>query len=347
MDRTYLEIKDQYRALNRTLGYMTARCDELMDFYRRRQPRTLLYAGSGSSYCLCRSAALSAVLRLSIPALAFSAGDLMLNYESYRKTLDGAMLAALSRSGKTSELIKAIRNIRAYAQMPILAITCSGNTPLTDLADFKLEIPWADDKSVCQTRTVVNLYAANLIMLAYLSGDLDLLNDIKAMVCGGEVFMDRYDGILADMACMDWNNVVILADGEIQGIAAEGALAFTEIAQIPGHSHCFLDVRHGPLIMIKKGTLVIACLTENGFDYQKGLIEEIRDRGADVITYSDIVLDEIKGVKLAAASGMKLASAVRGIPFINIAQLLALYQAKRKGLNPDQPEGLDAWIALP
>ena len=37
---------------------------------------------------------------------------------------------------------------------------------------------------------------------------------------------------------------------------------------------------------------------------------------------------------------------VRGIYFIILNQLLSYYKAIKRGINPDQPEGLDAWINL-
>ena len=56
----------------------------------------------------------------------------------------------------TSELLCAIKALKEYAQVKVIAITCVEEAPINELADFVLSMPWAFDSSVCQTRTVSN-----------------------------------------------------------------------------------------------------------------------------------------------------------------------------------------------
>ncbi len=346
MSVTYDEIKQQYAALQKTFDYIMSRKEEIVSFFKEKAPKSLTFIGCGSGYCLCQSGEWSAKVRLGMPASTIAAGDLMLNFKSYRKMLDGTMLVAPSRSGSTSEVIKAIGNVRTITDVPVLAITCKEGSDLSGIADLSLNIPWAYDESVCQTRTVVNLYTAQLMVLAFLSGDEKLVEDIKKAINIGEDYMARYEDKIREVAEMDWDYVVLLADGEMQGIASEGAIAFTEIAQLVGSYYHVLDVRHGPMVKVKDNTLVIASLTSGGFEYQKPLVQEMVQRGAKVITYSDEKLEDIEGVKLQVTSGVKLDSAVQGIPFIFIAQAAAYYKAAKRGINPDNPDGIVAWVKL-
>jgi len=158
--------------------------------------------------------------------------------------------------------------------------------------------------------------------------------------------MGKYEDGIKAVAQRSWSNVVILADGEMKGIAAEGAIAMTEIAQIPGNFYHLLDVRHGPMVLINKNTLVVACLRGNEFEYQKALIKDIAARGAEIIVYSDMPVEEIEEASLQITSCIKLNNAVSGIPFIFILQALACYRAVKEGVNPDSPDGLAAWIKL-
>ncbi len=346
MAKTYEELKMQYEALRKTYDYMLSRKDEVVDFFKRHNPRSLTFIGCGSGYCVCQSGEISAKVRLGIPAATFAAGDLMLNWEKYGKMLEGTMFVAPSRSGSTSEVINAINNARKLGDIPVLAITCVEGSELSKLAGLSLEIPWAFDASVCQTRTVTNLYTAQLMVIAFLGGDEALLADIKKAIEIGDAYMEKYEESLKKIAFEDWNYAVILADGEMQGIAAEGAIAFTEIPQLVAHYYHVLDVRHGPMVMVKDGVLVIACLSESGYDYQKKLIEEIAGRGAKVVTYSDSITEPIDGVSLHVTSGTPLDNAARGIPFIMIPQMLAYYKAECRGINPDNPDGITAWVKL-
>lgn len=346
MSLTYNEMKGQYSALRKTFDYLSSRKEQIIKFYRTKSPGSLTYIGCGSGFCLCRSGEFSAMVRLGMPSTALAAGDLMLNYGSYAKMLEKTMIIAPSRSGSTSEVIKAVKNVKASLPVPVLTITCKEGSDLSGIADFTLELPWAYDESVCQTRTVVNLYTANLLIMAYLSGDAKLEGDIDKAIKLGEGFMKNHEAKLKSIAIESWSYAVILADGEMQGIANEGAIAFTEIAKVPSHYYHLLDVRHGPMVIINKNTLVIACLTEDGFEYQKALIKDVISRGARVVTYSDRPLESIEGTVLQLTSGAELDRAACGIPFIFIPQALACFKAEVMGINPDNPDGLDAWIEL-
>ena len=346
MSLTYKEMKEQYKALRKTFDYMETRKDEIIRFYREKSPKSLTYIGCGSGFCLCQSGEMTARVRLGIPSAGLAAGDLMLNHKAYRKLLEGTMIVAPSRSGSTSEVIKAIEKVRTDSDIPVLAIVCVENSPLTKVAELTVELPWAFDESVCQTRTVVNLYTANLLIAAYLSGDGETVEMIDKVIEAGDSYMSKYEESIKAVAQGSWSNVVILADGEMQGIAAEGAIAMTEIAQIPGSFYHLLDVRHGPMVLVNKNTLVVACLSGNDFEYQKALIKDIAARGAEIIVYSDMPVEEIKEASLQITSGIKLDNAVSGIPFIFIPQTLAYYRAVKEGVNPDSPNGLAAWIKL-
>lgn len=346
MSYTYSELKSQYDALRKTFDYITARKDELLDFYQKQASQSLTYIGCGSSYYLCQSAEFSAKIRLGKPTSAMASGDLMLNYKSYLKALENSLIIAPTRSGSTSEVLMAIENVKSILTVPVIAITCVENSEIAKIADFTFEIPWAFDESVCQTRTVTNLYAANLLIVGYLSGAGKLIHDIDTAINIGNSYIEAYEGKLKEIAEDDWRQVVILADGEMQGIATEGALAFTEIARVPGQYYHLLDVRHGPVVLIDNHTLVIICLTTEGYEYQAALVKELINKGAIVITYSDTLKGTIPGVRLSVFSGVKLDTAVCGIPFVFIAQVLAYYKAIQKGVNPDQPDGLNAWIKL-
>ncbi|HBK67311.1 MAG TPA: hypothetical protein DDZ91_01595 [Firmicutes bacterium] len=346
MSLTYREIKDQYNALVKTFDYIAERKDDILSFYRKANPQSLVCLGSGSSYCLCLSAELTAQIRLGTPTTSFTAGDLMLNYKDYDKVLESSLLLAPSRSGNTSEVLMAVEKSRNIAEIAVLGVVCTENSKMAQIADLTLELPWAFDESVCQTRSVVNLYAANLLILAYLSNDGQLIEDIKTAIETGNKFMSQWEEGLEKVANCDWSNAIVLADGEISGLAGEGALAITEIARVPGRYYHLLDVRHGPMVMIDHNSLAIVGLTEMGFEYQRDLINDLLKKGATVITYSEMPFPALPGVKLQVSSGQKLGAAARGLHFIFLPQILAYYKAKQKKVNPDQPEGLSAWIEL-
>ncbi|GIP21621.1 SIS domain-containing protein [Paenibacillus sp. J22TS3] len=348
MSLTYREVKDQYKALQMTYDYMLAKRDEFTAFVRAQKVTSVTFIGCGSSYCLSEAAAFSFRLRAGLPAISLAAGDLMLHADRYRSMLSGTLAIAPSRSGSTSEVVESLRLLRSGGQhIPVLTISCVADSPLSASADFSLELPWAFDHSVCQTRTVTNLYAANLLLAAFLAGDEDLIADMQEAINQGEAYMARVEDSIRRTSDYNWTNAVLLGDGELHGLAAEGALAITEIARTQAHAYHFLDVRHGPMVTVGSNTLVIAAFSDSGIQHQHNLVRDIKERGATVIGFADragVLPHEF--LDLAFTTEQPLDTAVRGIPFIFIPQIAALASAERQGINPDQPDGLVAWVKL-
>lgn len=347
MSLTYDEMKQQFAALQQTYDYMLSKREALVAFIQKQDITSITFTGCGSSYTLSESAACSARLRAHMPAQALAGGDLMLNYAAYRPILENTLLVAPSRSGSTSEVVEAVKALQSECPVPVIALSCVTDSPLSKIADFSLELPWAFDHSVCQTRTVTNLYAANLLLTAFLGNDERLIADIGAAIKLGESYMSRVEDSIVQAADRDWNHAVLLADGELQGLAAEGAIALTEIAKVQAHAHHLLDVRHGPMVTIGADSLVIALLTSEGSKHQHKLMEDIKQRGATVIAFADRASAvPASVVDLAVIAEQELDIAAQGLLFMFVPQIVALTSAKRQGINPDQPDGLTAWVKL-
>mgnify|MGYP000004771189 CR=1 FL=1 len=92
-------------------------------------------------------------------------------------------------------------------------------------------------------------------------------------------FQLKYRPVLAEIANLDWDNVVVLADGPICGIAEEGALAFTEISMLTGRYFHLLDYRHGPIVVSGKRTLTLALLRPGEEKLQSAMMKDVIQRG--------------------------------------------------------------------
>lgn len=341
---TEKEIYDQYNALRKTYDYLLSRRDDIKGLYERVEPTSLTFIGCGSGYCLCRSGELSAKIRLGLPANSLAAGDLLVNFDHYASMLEGTLIVAPSRSGGTSEVILAVEKAKALG-LPTLGIAARVDAPLSKVADLTLEIPWAFDDSVCQTRTVTNLYMANLVVLAIMADNDALLAEIDQAIKAGDAFMSKYTPMAKEVATWDWDNVVVLGDSELDGIASEAAIAFVEIPQTPANYYHVLDVRHGPMVLIRENTLVVMALSSEETDLQQSLVADIKGRGAKVVTVSEPI-EGSWGADIEVFTDSYQHFGVMGIPFIFVPQAIAFYKALERGLNPDLPAGLAPMISL-
>ncbi|MCL1896164.1 MAG: SIS domain-containing protein [Clostridiales bacterium] len=342
---SYKETMGQYEALKQTFAYMAKERGRLVKAYESGAYGTIVFTGSGSSFEVSRSTAFSASMRLKEKSIALAAGDILINHADYAPLLEGALLVLVSRSGATSEALLAAELVKKQGGK-VFSVICTEASPLAALSDVVLELPWAFDESVCQTRTVTNLYTANLCLLAFLCGDEGLLEDISSVIQRGEEYIRTWAKPIQEAAAGAWDNAIVLADGELEGIAQEGALAFKEICNTHSNYHHVLDVRHGPMVGITEKTFVIIALSPNDDAYQRDLIRDLLGKGAKVVVYSPEETAPIDGVALQVHSGLPLRSAASGIPFIFVPQMAALTHSAALGNDPDKPDALDPWIKL-
>lgn len=343
---TEQEIFSQYDALDRTFQQLLSQKEELLAFYRGLSCDSITFIGCGSSYSLAKSAALSARIHLGVPAYAVAGGDLYLNFDRYQSILKNTLAVSISRSGSTSEILYAIDRARKVLDFPCVSISARSDSEIGRRSQFKIELPWAFDESVCQTRCVTNLYCANLLMIALLAGKDSLVEEIRETIQRGNAYMQQYQPVLKAFAEKPFEQIFVLADGEMEGIAEEGALAFNEISMLPSRYLHVLDVRHGPMVLADEKTLVIVALSPDDQKEQNKLLNDFRAKGSMILTFGSCAREAVSETDCHIAVPQGAHISTYGIPFIFICQCLSFYKALLLGGNPDQPTGLDPWIQL-
>ena len=336
---TEQELRDQFLALRRTAEALRT-CRAVPGGVER-----LCVLGCGSSYSLAKSAALQFSQHTGLPAWALPAGDVLVNFSAYETMLRGTAVLLLSRSGATSEVVRAARRCKEELDCPILSICAREGAPVEELTDWDFCIPWAFDAAVCQTRTVTNLYAAALGLACLAAGDQGLPHRLDGLADWAEACAPGWEPILAGLAARPWDRAVVLADGGPAGLAEEGALAFKEICRRDSNHYHLLDVRHGPMVQIGPSTLTVAVLSPGDRTLQRDLLADVAAR-----TEQLLVLDCGRGGEGLPGQRIALPDCggwdVQAILALYCIQVLCLHHAQVRGVDPDRPEGLDPWIKL-
>lgn len=342
---TESEILNTPEALDRTCMYFEEHAEKISEFFRMHTQRKFSVFGCGSSFMLSKSAAAVFAAFPDTAATAIPAGDYIADPQFWQDTVKGSIVIMLSRSGRTSEMVWAAQKIKDTLGCPIVSINAELDNDITPMSDLELSLPWAHDNSVCQTRTVTNLYAGMLLLAAAYAHDEKLGGSVHAAADANHAFQTEYRPTLEKLAEMDWNNAVVLADGPVCGIAEEGALAFTEICMLTGRYFHLLDYRHGPIVISGEKTLTLVLLRPGEEKLQSAMVRDVIAHGGTVVTVS-----EQSGNPYGAAAHIQITGiedfAAWGIPFIYLAQMTALLKSVSLGGNPDQPTGLDAYISL-
>ncbi len=342
---TEKEILDTPKALKRTCSYFEKQRENISRFFAEHPGRKFVFFGCGSSYMLAKGAAELFRMYPETCSAAIQAGDYVINPELWSNAVRGSILVAISRSGRTSEMVWAIKHAAQNHGCPVISLSMEPENDISPFADLDLTMDWCYDKSVCQTRTVTNLYAALALLAGQYAGDAALIEAVKDAAGQNEAFQQAVRPVLEELASREWTNAVVLADGPLCGIAEEGALAFTEIAMLTGRYFHVLDYRHGPIVVSGPNTVTLMVLQPENGALQENMVRDVMKKGGTVITASDEEGNPY-GADAHVCIGLNGPFAAWGIPFIYLCQMLSLLKAIALGGNPDAPTGLDAYITL-
>lgn len=167
---------------------------------------------------------------------------------------------ALTRSGTTTEVVQLLAG--AAGAVPTLVLTGVPDSPAGQLADRVLDLGFADERSVVQTRfatTALQLLRAGLGV------------DLTSAIADAELVL--YERLPA--AWERRGQFTFLGTGWTVGLADEAALKLREVARAWTESYAAMEYRHGPISISDRSSLVW-CLGPA----PSGLKDEVESTGA-------------------------------------------------------------------
>jgi fructoselysine-6-P-deglycase FrlB-like protein len=148
---------------------------------------------------------------------------------------------AITRSGTTSEVLRALRTVPASVRK--IGITADPATPIGEAVDQLVVLDYADEQSVVQTRFATT---ALTLLRAHAGHDLEpAIRQARAAVTAE-----------LDAKLLDRPHYVFLAAGWALGVAREAALKVQEAAAAWSESHPALEYRHGPIAAATESSVV-------------------------------------------------------------------------------------------
>jgi fructoselysine-6-P-deglycase FrlB-like protein len=170
---------------------------------------------------------------------------------------------AVSRSGTTTEVLQAMESLPADTVRT--AITADAGSPVAARCEHVVDLSFADELSVVQTRFPSSL----LVLWRTVVGDrLDGLSTQAERVIAEPLGVDP----------AHYDHFVFLGRGWTTGLAHEAALKMRESAQAWSESHPALDYRHGPISAAHERSLVVSLGGVDG-----DLLDDVRATGATVL----------------------------------------------------------------
>lgn len=149
-------------------------------------------------------------------------------------------IVALTRSGTTTEVLELTQRVKGAT--PVIAVVGDTTSPLVDLADRVIGLPFADEQSVVQTRFATTALA---LFRASVGESLD------AAISDAQAVLDGTD----DDALAEAEQYSFLGMGWAMGLAHEAALKMRESSQSWTESYSSMEYRHGPIAIAAPGRI--------------------------------------------------------------------------------------------
>jgi glucosamine--fructose-6-phosphate aminotransferase (isomerizing) len=335
---THHEIHSQPAAWTAGLEVLNANAAALRALWRDGGYEHVLFTGCGSPYYAGQAVA-AALREMGIAADGLPASEIWLNprasYAQNRRTL----LVALSRSGKTSEVLHACEAFRARGQGDLLTLSCYPEAPLATAGKLNIVLPSGQETSLAQTRAFTTLYLAALACGALWSGMDTVLEDLAEMPDACAKLLTRAQPALYRLGeSRELNHFYFLGSGTRHGLARELALKMKEMSISDSEPFHFLEFRHGPQTMVGPNALVVGLVSESNFDREMKVLEDMRVLGGTTLSIGQRECD----IHFHAGAG----ELARDLLYLPAGQLLALARALSKGLDPDAPHNLNAWVKI-
>ncbi|GAA5610685.1 SIS domain-containing protein [Streptomyces platensis] len=198
-------------------------------------------------------------------------------------------VVAITRSGTTTEVLRVLDAVKG--RIPTVTIIGDPETPAVALSDETVSLPFADEKSVVQTRFATT---ALTLLRAHLGEDTS-----RAVADAEEALAARVD--------KEWvfaEQFSFLGSGWTFGLANEAALKMREAAQSWTESYPAMEYRHGPIAIAAPGRV-----TWLFGQAPEGLEADVARTGARFVHHArdplaDLVLVQRVALERARARGL-------------------------------------------
>ena len=320
--------------------------EHLADTFSPRSP--WLFVGCGSSYYLSRLIAALWAKYFYIPATAVPASELLFAPEETLRRTGVEQVVLMSRSGETTEVLRAAELLQAHKTVQSLGVTCNPDSILEKLCRHAFKLTWADEKSVVMTRSFTAILLSFQRLALQFVGDNQFSAALDQLPQKGQLWLDTNAQKIQQYAAgHSFKDYVFLGQGVHYWLAQEAGLKVTEMSSSYAQVYHSLEFRHGPRSIAGPDTLITFFMSEVAAAAETELCAELKQLGAATCVIVNRATPEIaKHADLLIELGLDgpefARYAVSAIP----AHLLGTSIGLRKGLNPDAPKNLTRAVVL-
>ena len=306
-----------------------------------------VFVGCGSSFYVAQSASASMAELTGKRSRALPASEVLLYPEIALAGSGPYAPVLISRSGRTSEVLKVAEALKARG-VKTVGISCAPGQALEKLVTYPIVLPAADEQSTVMTRSFSTMLITLQALAATVAGKPDFLTALSHMVTPAEKLSSTLPGRVREFVIHhEFEDYVCLAQGPLLGIASEIGLKLTEMSVSYGQAFHTLEFRHGPKSIVSKKTLIMFLLSESSYKAEVEVLEEIKKLGGTTLVVTNQADSRARvAADLLVELGADGPELARVALFPVTGQLLGLYTGLHKGHDPDRPRNLSRVVVL-
>jgi len=306
-----------------------------------------LFVGCGTSYYIALSAAASFAAITGMPARAVPASEIMFFPDVVLGRRRTTIPVLISRSGKTTEVVKAAQYLEHERGIRTIAVTCHGDQALAQISTLPVILDAAAEKSTVMTRSFSSMLLALQFLAASVAGKKDLLEELRQLPANSASLFERAPGLVREFVSRhEIDNYSFLGQGPFFGIANEAMLKVMESSCSYAQVFHSLEFRHGPKSIVSARSFLGLFISDKAYTAEVDLLEEMKALGATTMAVTsqptsrihsaaDLMIEVPSGSECSRLAACALAG-----------QLLGLYSGLKKGLDPDSPRNLSQVVIL-
>ncbi len=345
-ENTYREIIGQPEAWAEALEVARAATPALQSLWQRSGADELVFTGCGSTYYLSLAAAALA-REHGLAARAMPASEVWLFPGLVGRDLSRVLLVAVSRSGTTTETVRAVEAFRRAGGKYAITVGCYPDVDLPRACDLTLAVPKGQEVSVAQTRSFASMLVVCRALVAVLAGEGDITARLAPLPDLGRHLLDAYGALAADLGTQaSLQRFFFLGSGPRYGVASEAMLKMKEMSL--SYSEVFhpLEFRHGPKSVVNEESLIIGLLSDAARAPETAVLADMQKLGGRTLALAEGGEPHELAANHTVTLASGLSEADRLVLCLPVLQLLAFRRAIYNGQDPDNPHNLTQVVTL-
>lgn len=344
---TYQEIIRQQSGWEKALAQLEMNRPSILGALAPFRDRVWVFCGCGSSYYLAQTAGAAFEMITGIRTRVVPASEILMLPELVFNPRDSYLLVSLSRSGTTTETVRATQKARNEFKLPVLAVSCNPASTLNRESEIHLSFPFEPERSVVMTGSFTTMLLS-VIYTAYLLSSRPA--DGAALMPvpdASRKVMQASEAMLRELVSGPYHDFVFLGQGALLGIANEAALKMQEMAISVSQGYHSLEYRHGPMSTVTGGTLLTILSSSASAPYDAQLARDMKKLGARVLLLTGASGNaRPHGVDEQIEIPGDFGDMLIPLLYMPLLQMLAYYRAISQKIDPDNPKNLSQVVEL-